>query len=161
MGAIEIETDYTRVRDWLQAGQWRQADEATRSLLRQLAGVTGDDFVCETHAIAFPCADLDRLDRWWRDCSEGRFGFSVQSHIWQQVGGRNPDANYRTWLRFGERVGWWRGCWIDDESKFQFDTNAPVGHLPAVWLEEWEFGEVLVSLFDRLDHCQIGEIATG
>ena len=97
--------------------------------------------------LTFVCADIDQL---WLGCSHGTFGLSVQYQIWQEIGG-NADANYQTWYRFCDRVGWRVGdCWIPYDS-FTFGLDAPKGHLP--FLAVGGFGVVvcLQSLFSRLE----------
>ena len=96
------------------------------------------------------------LDELWTKFSHGRFGFSIQSQIWQEVGGFiNPDpvSNPRYY-----GYGWENG---DSDSlseardrylkrigcgKFDFSLNAPPGHLP------FGNGGSLERLIDRFSH---------
>lgn len=115
--------------NYLGNNQWKEADQATDHLMRQSS------------------TDLLILDELWTRFSDGRFGFSVQSRIWQEVGcliATPPDYNYGLgWEsgdsdvelekvhRFAQRVGWMhdRGEWVGYES-LAFSLDAPYGHLP-------------------------------
>jgi GUN4-like len=78
------------------------------------------------------------LDELWTKFSNGRFGFSIQSQIWQEVGGFIYSDN----VKYNYKAGWESG---DSDSfmeardrylnrigcgKFDFSFNAPPGHLP-------------------------------
>ena len=82
--------------------------------------------------------DLRILDELWTKFSNGRFGFSIQSRIWQEVGGFIYRDNVRTHK--------YNACWESGDSdsfmeardrylnriecgKFDFSLNAPPGHL--------------------------------
>ena len=55
----------------------------------------------------FTCTDLRTIDQLWIKYSNGRFGFSVQKRIWESVGGKPGDIDYRLLkTKFGDRVGW-------------------------------------------------------
>ena len=70
----------------------------------------------------FPCEDLRTIDQLWVKYSQGRFGFSVQKQIYQEV-----QEHYR---KFGDRVGWrYKENWIL-YSEITFGLDAPRGHLP-------------------------------
>lgn len=95
------------------------------------------------------------LDELWTKFSNGRFGFSIQSQIWQEVGGFIYPNNLRT-LRYD--ASWESG---DSDSfmeardrylnrvgcgKFDFSLNAPPGHLP------FGSGGSLEAFIDRFSH---------
>jgi hypothetical protein len=70
--------DYTRLRDLLKAGQWREADRKTHEvMIRALGKKSGDGFTRD-ELLNFPCTDLRTIDRLWVTYSQGQFGFSVQ-----------------------------------------------------------------------------------
>ena len=93
-------------------------------------GVPG--FIHGKYLKKIPCENLKAIDQLWVEYSSGRFGFSVQKQIWQEVGGKPYDTydiqDFSSFLtagkKFNRRVGWNR----DD---FQFYLDAPVGHLPS------------------------------
>lgn len=121
--------DYTRLRELLAAGQWKQADKETVTVLLKAAGSEGRDNFDLEDMDKIPCTDLRTIDQLWVKYSSGRFGFSVQKCIWKEVGGK---VDYETEKRLGERVGWRKsGSWLD-YSDLTFSTQAPVGHLPGM-----------------------------
>ncbi|MCA1992305.1 MAG: GUN4 domain-containing protein, partial [Coleofasciculus sp. S288] len=114
----------------------------------------------------FPCSDLRTIDQLWVQHSNGRFGFSVQKKIWQEVG-RDDDV-------FFERIGWQlKGSTLIIEEPEKLirkltGEGVPIsakklrkGHLP---LRVHCFGNptgvgsyemVYEYLFSRLEICQI------
>ena len=78
----------------------------------------------------FPCEDLRTIDQLWVKYSRGKFGFSVQKHIYQSLGGtRNYDREI--WEAFCDKVGWRQGgkFVVYSDLTFSLDTHF-MGHLP-------------------------------
>lgn len=126
--------DYTRLRDWLKAGDWMAADqETTKQMLKAMGKAKWWDVERED-LLKFPCADLQTLDRLWVKYSQGRFGFSVQKQIYVDCGAK-LDGQYpgdKIWEKFCDRIGWRvTGSYIS-YSQVTFSTSAPEGHLPIV-----------------------------
>ena len=122
--------DYTRLRDLLKAGNWKDADYETYLVMIRVFGRESGDLIRPKELLNFPCTDLRTIDRLWVKYSNGRFGFSVQKKIYLEVGGK-PDGKYyeEAWKKFGDRVGWrvkesWRFTDVT------FNIVAPRGHLP-------------------------------
>jgi serine/threonine protein kinase len=93
--------DYSKLRDLLAAGLWKQADELTAQTFVQ---ISGRNFRINREDIEkFPCQDLDIINRLWSQYSNGRFGFSAQKKVWFEVGG---DIK-----KLRKQVGWinWTG----------------------------------------------------
>ena len=130
----DYKVDYTRLRDLLKAGNWKDADYETYLVMLKVVGREDGDWIRDEELLNFPCTDLRTIDSLWVKYSNGRFGFSVQKKIYLEVGGI-PDGRYdeEAWSKYGDRVGWrgWRvkESWINSEGLI-FDTTAPVGHLP-------------------------------
>jgi serine/threonine-protein kinase len=145
----DVGVDYTNLRDLLKAGKWREADEETLAMMLKVADREEEGWLTIESINNFPCTDLRTIDQLWVKYSNGRFGFSVQKRIWESVGG-NPDADYETWCKFGDRVGWRvKQEWISNEA-LTFSTQA-CGHLPRVHLPNgvelsWSW---VVHLFGR------------
>jgi hypothetical protein len=122
---------------------WRDANEETRRLLRELS---------------FAPSVIRHVDALWVGLSDRRFGFSVQSALWV----RKPGYERVPWKPFqalGDKIGWRRSgrwaCWSDVECwagvpsvpviDIRLDlAAAPVGLLPfhdvvtdGNWLEEF------------------------
>ncbi|XPM53081.1 MAG: GUN4 domain-containing protein [Leptolyngbya sp. IPPAS B-1204] len=104
----------------------------------------------------FPCSTLRVIDNLWQTHSQGKFGFSVQIKIYQDVGGtlETTIAQDRTMIeRFGERVGWranekWIKC--DD---LDYTLSAPLGCHPSRWWNS-PFGSKMTNyFFNRLLTC--------
>jgi len=128
----EAGTDYTQLRDLLEAGKWREADEETARVILQASGHKERDWLDEEDMKALPSRDLQTIDQLWSKYSNGRFGFSVQKRIWLGVGGQPGYYDEEIYNKFGETVGWY----IKDEGNWllwkehTFGLNAPQGHLP-------------------------------
>lgn len=152
--------DYTKLRDFLTAGQWKEADYETYLVMLEAVGRTNGDWIRDQELLNFPCTDLRTIDRLWVKYSNGRFGFSVQKQIYLEVGGL-PDGKYyyQAWEKLGERVGWRvKESWIK-YSDVKFHTNAPVGHLPGGWwiggFLIWVWFGGVSSLASRLVDCNM------
>ncbi len=100
--SISTHYSYTRLRDLLAEGKWREADEETGKVMLSVgslaverkiqAGEYKYGLVPDYNRIIggmadyFPCADLYIIDRLWLKYSKGRFGFSVQKRIISEQG---------------------------------------------------------------------------
>lgn len=123
--------DYTKLRDFLKTGKWKEADYETYLVMLQAVGRKENDWIREEELLNFPCKDLITINTLWVKYSNGKFGFSVQKEIYLSVGGKT-DGKYdkEAWLKFAEKVEWRRnGEWIM-YSDVIFDTTSPNGHLP-------------------------------
>jgi hypothetical protein len=159
--------DYTKLRDLLASGRWREADKETVAVMkaanREQKGYLNSESIAK-----FPCTDLRTIDQLWVKYSNGRFGFSVQKRIWESVGGKPGEYDYEILKKFGDRVGWlkWENKWLGLKKEEQwlsyndiiYDFNAPQGHLPsarAMGLEcSWEC-RLRVNLFSRAETCKL------
>ncbi|GCL39416.1 serine/threonine kinase [Sphaerospermopsis reniformis] len=152
----DVGMDYSKLRDLLQAGKWKEADEETRRVMLAVAKREKEGWLDVEDIDNFPCADLRTIDQLWVKYSDGKFGFSVQKRIYQSLGGTR-EYNTEIWEKFGGKVGWIKGekervesrgiweklrnTWSDVWSQpvgswlyyqnITFDKKAPEGHLPA------------------------------
>ena len=78
--------DYTRLRDLLKAGEWKEADQETLAVMLKIADREKEGWLNIYSIEQFPCTDLRTIDQLWVRYSNGHFGFSVQKVIWQEVG---------------------------------------------------------------------------
>jgi len=115
--------DYGQLERQLLARHWRQADETTWQLIRQLLGKPPTAYLFSGDLALIPCADLRRIDQLWNKYSQGRFGFSVQCRIYRHGG--------EDYGKFCDRVGWKPDNRQDSPDRWRFTGNAPVGHLPS------------------------------
>ena len=124
--------DYSRLQNLLAQQQWQQADAETAIVMLKVANRESEGFLRDEDLKRFPCIDLGTINNLWIYYSKGRFGFSVQSNIWLEVGGE-LNADYETYCRLGDRIGWRLNKQWVSYTNFIFDCdNAPGGHLPAV-----------------------------
>ncbi|MEO1211065.1 MAG: GUN4 domain-containing protein [Cyanobacteria bacterium J06638_20] len=126
--------DYTRLRDLLTAGEWKEADKETADRMLEAIGKQHWWYVEHEDPLNVPCKDLKMIDRLWVHYSKGKFGFSVQKHLYVNCGAK-LDSNYpgnKLWKEFCDRVGWRRdGKWQAYEN-LNFDLSlSPTGELPA------------------------------
>jgi WD40 repeat protein len=123
--------DYTRLCDLLAAGQWQEADRETAAIMWMVSDRTHKSSIKIEHIEKFPCTDLRTIDQLWLKYSNGRFGFSIQKQLWEELGGMR-DVGIETWYRFGVLVGWrLNHAWLP-WSNHNFTSNAPKGHLPSL-----------------------------
>ncbi|MEH2042696.1 GUN4 domain-containing protein [Nostoc sp.] len=158
--------DYRRLRDLLQAGQWKEADQETLAVMLKATGREQEGWLDSESINNFPCTDLRTIDQLWVKYSNGHFGFSVQKWIWENVG--------KDYEKFGDRVGWRKGMFLNKEwrlySYLTFTLNSPQGQLPCRSMERL-FGGVgrlggrkggfmggvgiFCCLFSRVETCEV------
>ena len=162
----------TDLTELLHEQEWQAADQITLWLLLQATNRTAEGWL-DTDAVArIPCTTLEQIDQLWVSASQGRFGFSVQRQIYEEVA--NLDAlelsQQLGWLLFGLRPL----AFFKFYDFLTFDLSAPHGHLPALWYWtlpwplSWQkggfgtgrgagFGDasLLDAMMLRLDRCQM------
>ncbi|PSB23034.1 serine/threonine protein kinase [filamentous cyanobacterium Phorm 46] len=145
--------DYTRLRNLLAAGKWKEADGETLKVMLKAARREKEGYLDRESIENFPCDDLRTIDQLWVKYSQGRFGFSVQKKIWLEVGGK---VDYDTECKLGDRCGWRKGGEWLNYSNLTFNKQAPVGHLPVGGSFEFCGGVVFVSsLASRAVSCNL------
>jgi uncharacterized caspase-like protein len=162
--ASERGIDYTKLRDLLNAQNWKAADQETADRMCEVMGRQKEGWL--ENVQNFPCTDLGTIDQLWVKYSQGKFGFSVQKEIFQSWGSPTDNKN---WEKFGECVGWKdpKGWWSEISwyvySNYRFEEGAPRGHLPARPLRR-SYGVVgfvfsgiplLVGLGGRVSHVTV------
>mmetsp|Transcript_7740 Transcript_7740/g.14010 ORF Transcript_7740/g.14010 Transcript_7740/m.14010 type:complete len:217 (+) Transcript_7740:71-721(+) len=124
--ASEAGMDYTKLKDLLSGGDYKEADAETRRLLIELGGKEavkrGWVYFAEVRAI--PATDIATIDNLWQEHSGGKFGYSKQRKFWRQCRG--------DFAQFAEKVSWFTGKWENRNwpDEFIYDDSAPEGHLP-------------------------------
>lgn len=149
---------YKKLQDLLAAGDLREADWETIRVIQAVTGEPNLEDITPDDMRQFPCSALRVVDNLWKAHSQGKFGFSVQIKIYQEVGGslETTVAQDRAVIeRFGEQVGWradnrWIKC--DD---LDYTLNAPIGCHPSRWWNS-PFGSKMTNFFfNRLLTCEI------
>ncbi|HIK16881.1 MAG TPA: GUN4 domain-containing protein [Leptolyngbyaceae cyanobacterium M33_DOE_097] len=163
--------DYTRLRDLLKAGKWKEADQETAERMCEVMGRQKEGFLRVEDIKAFPCVDLGTIDQLWVKYSNGHFGFSVQKKIWEKCG--SPTDYGKNWDKFCDTVGWQvQGKYIS-YSDLKFDPSFSLeGELPGfvdfcgavmgfVVVGEVSFGLLglvfVSSLAQRLADCSMSQ----
>ena len=126
---------YEPLEEYLKNQQWKKADIETNRLMLQTVGREKNDILRIQEIEKFPCEDLRIIDRLWVKYSNGRFGFSVQKRIYQELGGTEK-YNRKILEAFGDRIGWRQGGnWLEYNrlvSKHKIFLMSPPGYLPAL-----------------------------
>jgi len=124
--------DYSRLEELLKAGDWKGADQETLNLMLQVTNRTEQGWLDLESLQNFPCEVLSRLDDLWLKYSDGKFGFSVQQQIWEEVG--SPREYNAQWEEFGDRVGWRKdGEWVSYSDLNPNPSSSPKGIFPVGW----------------------------
>jgi hypothetical protein len=126
--------DYIPLLTALKTAEFREADGLTRDALIKLAGEAAvrRGYVYFSEVPKLPVEDLATIDRLWRTYSGNKFGYSVQSEIFNS---KKVSGNFDT---FFERIGWTNGegsllRWLPEakQDEFVYDVDKAVaGHLP-------------------------------
>lgn len=159
----ETGISYDRLAELLAQQKWRQANDQTFNLLLEVAGRSAQGWMDIESYKTLPCADLQIMDRLWKDASREHFGFSVQLPIFLETGnkpGRLVDDG--TFERFADEVGWRRDNeWVVFKENLIFNLDAPEGHLPNPRTEYRIEGNRLefTTFAQRLVECEIVESA--
>ncbi len=132
---------------------WRGADRLTADLMGRAIGQTAYPNAASprerqswlsTEALAtLPCQLLHAIDDRWLAASGGQFGFSPQFQIYQEIlAAEEFDPSLYNWGNphpFFEEVGWLMLFplrpigFLKFYPQLEFDLDAPMGHLPALW----------------------------
>ncbi|MBE9170196.1 GUN4 domain-containing protein [Pleurocapsales cyanobacterium LEGE 06147] len=149
---------YEKLRDYLSAGQWKEADRKTSNLIVEIAEKSDIEKLKPSDLQTFPCNALRVIDQLWLNYSQKRFGFSVQLEIYQSVGGdltTTIEQNQEIIQLWGDRLGWrtdnrWRKC-----DELDYSLSAPVGCHPSGWWNS-PYGSKMTNYFlARLLSCQL------
>ncbi|WP_181256759.1 serine/threonine-protein kinase [Merismopedia glauca] len=123
--ASEAGVDYSKLENLLASGEWNEADKETANLMVAIANPRNRKYLDGDSARRISCTDLNTIDRLWRNYSNGKFGFSVQKNIWNQVG-----QNKAEFVRY---IGWYIADRKFKREDLSFNSQAPIGHLP--WIQ--------------------------
>ncbi|WP_246844170.1 GUN4 domain-containing protein [Hydrocoleum sp. CS-953] len=152
------DVDYTKLRDLLAAGNWREADRETDKVMYKVADRRSEGWLRTEDVENFPCQDLATIDKLWVKYSDGKFGFSVQKQIYQSFGG-TKEYDQEIWEKFGDKVGWRKeGEWLLIYNELTFDINNPYqGHLPRTRMcgTTWGPWGACGNIFSRAETCKL------
>jgi GUN4-like len=143
-----------KLHQLLESRQWKAADQETARLLLQFTDAKDRDCIKVENLDTIPCSVLQNIDRLWLKYSNHKFGFSVQSVIWQQKFREEIDGE--TERSLGHHFGWREGNEWKDYNKLIFDLDeACRGHLPCFFLSSlcWRYDTFLLSLLNKFVNC--------
>ncbi len=136
---------YPKLKEFLEKQEWEEAEQETGLQILKLMNKESWEYVNQDDLYHLKTedskTDLKTIDDYWVDCSDGKFGFSVQKDIWVEFGGKPGFYDYEVLEKFGEQVGWRRdGNWLSDE-ELVLDNNsysdAPRGKFPSGFMAVW------------------------
>jgi hypothetical protein len=150
--------EYQKLQQLMQECDWREADRETIRVIQSITGQASLEDITPDDMRRFPCSKLQAIDRLWTTYSNGRFGFSVQSNIYQKVGGNLETTiaqDTQTIIKFGEQVGWRKNdTWLKCDD-LDYTLSAPIGCHPSRWWNS-AFGSKMTNyFFNRLLTCGI------
>jgi hypothetical protein len=82
--ANPMDAGLQRLRQFLQAQEWEQADRATWDLLSGSLGNGTEGLIPSEAWAAIPCTLLYEINQAWATSSSHRFGFATQRAIWEE-----------------------------------------------------------------------------
>lgn len=97
--------NYTKLEQLLAARKWKEADEETYNKMLEVGGKQQQGHLFRGELIViknlenFSCPDFRAMERLWVKYSNGRFGFSVQKRIYQNLGGTKE-----VWVTYYEAI---------------------------------------------------------
>jgi serine/threonine protein kinase len=144
----ETGVDYTQIRQFLTLKNWKEADKKTWDVLCQALEKPVGYYLKNGDIEKLPCEDLWIIDNLWTKYSNNRFGFSIQKHIYDDVG--------QDYFSFCTRVGWPHHSPHNLDSMLKFNLRAPVGHLPSRrWVGGYSWWRHASVLAQKLEECGI------
>ncbi|NET59527.1 MAG: protein kinase [Symploca sp. SIO2E6] len=153
---IDYRVHYSGLRDLLARKKWQEADNQTWDLLCQALGRRPGYYLQTADIKNLPCQDLLLIDQLWHKYSEGRFSFTVQKQIYEEVAGDYPS--------FCDRVGWplHNSNTLQSRSSFKLrlpftqTPPMPVGHFPSrQWAGGYYWWRHAGTLAAKLEQCSI------
>lgn len=127
------------LRDLLEAGKWKEANDET---WRLIVGGLKEEQICDLSVAKaiedLPASEARTMNRLWEEYSQGRFGFRVQQRIYEEC--------QQNFVNFACHVGW-RFYYEDNprlypenrehiKALIRYSPNALEGHLPMLPLLE-------------------------
>lgn len=153
--------EYAQLKFLLMRKRWREADCKTAALMLGISGREKKGFMRVADIEKFPEADIKIIENLWTTYSQGKFSFTVQTRIWQKIGG-NSEPDWNAWCRFGKCLGWFeKENWLS-WNDITFSIDAPPGHLPrgGAYMG-WGLGDfwigcpILTAMTSKLANCEL------
>ncbi|BBD53539.1 GUN4 domain-containing protein [Planktothrix agardhii] len=148
---------YQKLRDFLEAGNWKEADQETTRIMLEIMNKNSLDDIIPDEIMIFPCSALSLLDQLWMSYSKDRFGFSVQQQIYTRLGGNDDisDIDMKVLQAMEAEFGWSVNNKLLDYEDLDFSSEAPVGCHPSGWWRSPYGGKMAVYFIARLISCGV------
>ncbi len=148
---------YQKLRDFLEAGNWQEADQETTRIMLEIMNKSSLDDIIPDQIMIFPCSALSLLDQLWMSYSKDRFGFSVQQQIYTRLGGNDDVSNIdmKVLQAMEAEFGWSVNHQLLDYEDLDFSSEAPVGCHPSGWWRSPYGGKMAVYFIARLISCGV------
>lgn len=148
---------YQKLRDFLEAGNWQEADQETTRIMLEIMNKNSLDDIIPDQIMIFPCSALSLLDQLWMSYSKDRFGFSVQQQIYTRLGGNDDVSNIdmKVLQAMEAEFGWSVNHQLLDYEDLDFSSEAPVGCHPSGWWRSPYGGKMAVYFIARLISCGV------
>jgi len=133
--------NYSTLKLLLLKKKWQEADVETWRLLRKSIDKLVGDYLSMSDLERIPAEDLYKVDELWSTYSQKKFGFTIQSLIYEDM-----DCDY---TKFCQKIGWlpYTSSVLNDG--YKFTDQAPRGHLPTrrfiSGFEWWRHAEVMAK----------------
>lgn len=160
---ISISSIYRNLQEALEASNWKQADYETYLVMLKAVGRKKIGWLRREEIERITCDVIITIDQLWTQCSNNKFGLSVQQNLWLSVGGQAGRFDYTVFCEFSDLIGWREDddWWIKKYNDFTFSLEAKEGHLPSLgcgargdetnWWNYWKDG--LRSLLPLISTC--------
>jgi serine/threonine protein kinase len=139
---------YIKLELLLEAQKWKEADLETWKILCMALGKPIGTPIVSSEINSIPCEILLKLDNIWTVTSSNRFGFSIQSKIFESVA--------KDYVTFCDRVKWqsYNSSASYHHQSLNFSKNAVIGHLPSrIWAEGDKFWRHLIAINSKFSQC--------
>ena len=148
---------YQKLRDFLEAGNWKEADQETTRIMLEIMYKNSLDDIIPDEIMIFPCSALSLLDQLWMSYSKDRFGFSVQQQIYTRLGGNDDisDIDMKVLQAMEAEFGWSVNHELLDYDDLDFSSEAPVGCHPSGWWRSPYGAKMEVYFIARLISCGV------
>ena len=149
---------YETLQNLLKENKWLEADKETVRLILAIAGEEEIENLRPEEIAAIDCSELQVIDRLWLNYSDDRFGFSIQSKVYQDLGGDEQstiEQDAKLIQQWGDKLGWRKdGNWLKC-SDLDYSEDAAKGGLPGLWWNS-PYGSKMTNYFlARLMKCEI------
>ncbi|MDJ1171406.1 GUN4 domain-containing protein [Roseofilum sp. BLCC_M154] len=124
--------DYLRLDFLFRSGRWEEAHEETCLHFLKLTRNRSFQGLRQSEWQMVTSEDLQIIERLWLKYSHGKFGFSLQSQFYKQVGG-NLESRDTVFTDLVDILCWYKdGDWIEYEDLIFDPEKAVRGHLPCL-----------------------------